>query len=95
MLLYNLEHNFKMSRVSKTTIEKIETNVLRILFDESPRSMSATAIADIEARDKQFILKILKGLEKKRVVKNVAKDFSRKAFWVMTENAYRKYKELL
>jgi DNA-binding transcriptional regulator GbsR (MarR family) len=84
-----------MSRISKSTKEKIETNVLRILFDESPRSMSATAIAEIEARDKQFILKILRNLETRKLVRNVAKTFARKNFWVMTDKAYMKYRELL
>ncbi len=84
-----------MSRISKENLEKIKSNVLRVLFDESPRSLSATNIANQEARDKQFILKILKDLETKKIVKNVTKDFSRKSYWIMHEEAYKKYKELL
>ena len=84
-----------MSRISKDNMEKIKSNILRILFDESPRSLSATNIASQEARDKQFILKILKDLENKKIVKNVTKDFTRKKYWVMNEEAYKKYKELL
>ena len=84
-----------MSRMSEVNIEKIKSNVLRVLFDEAPVAISATAIAVIEARDKQFILKLLRELEKQKVVKNVTKDFSRKKYWAMTGDAYRKYKELL
>ena len=84
-----------MSKISKDNIEKIKSNVLRILFDESPKPMSATAIASTEARDKQFILKLLGDLEKKKIVRDVSKDFSRKSHWVMTDDAYKKYKELL
>ena len=84
-----------MSRMSEVNIEKIKSNVLRVLFDEAPVAISATAIAVIEARDKQFILKLLRELEKQKVVKNVTKDFSRKKYWAMTDDAYRKYKELL
>ena len=84
-----------MSRISKENMEKIKSNVLRILFDEAPRSLSATNIASQEARDKQFILKILKDLENKKIVKNVTKDFTRKSYWIMHEEAYKKYKELI
>jgi hypothetical protein len=84
-----------MSRISQTNREKIESNVLRILFDESPRAMSAREVASLEARDKQFILRLLRALEKKKVVRNVSKNFTRKSNWIMTEEAYKKYKELL
>ena len=84
-----------MSRISEANREKIESNVLRILFDEAPRSMSAREIASIEARDKQFILRLLRSLEKKKVVRNVTKNFTRKSNWIMTDEAYKKYKELL
>ena len=84
-----------MSRISEANREKIESNVLRILFDEAPRAMSAREIASLEARDKQFILRLLRSLEKKKVVKNVSKNFTRKSNWLMTEEAYKKYKELL
>ena len=84
-----------MSRISDANREKIESNVLRILFDEAPRAISAREIASLEARDKQFILKLLRSLERKKVVKNVSKNFTRKSNWLMTEEAYKKYKELL
>ena len=84
-----------MSRMSEANVERVKSNVLRILFDEAPGTISATAIAIMEARDKQFILKLLGELEKQKVVKNVSKDFSRKKYWALTDDAYRKYKELL
>jgi hypothetical protein len=84
-----------MSKISKENREKIKTNVLRILYDEAPVPLSATNIALTEARDKQFILTLLKELEKGKIVKNTTKKFSRKSFWMMTDQAYKKYKELL
>jgi hypothetical protein len=84
-----------MSRISEENKEKIKSSVLRILFDESPKSISARFIAQEEARDKQFILKLLKELEKDKVVENVTAEFSRKSFWIMTNEAYKKYRELL
>lgn len=84
-----------MSTISSTNCEKINSTLLRILFDEAPKPISATQIAIQEARDKQFILKLLKSMEKKQLVKNVTPAFSRKSYWVMTNDAYLKYKELL
>ena len=86
---------FFMSKVSLENVEKIQSNILRILYDEAPVSVSANRIASLEIRDKQFVLKLLKDLERKKLVKNVTKHFSRKSFWVMTESAYKKYEELL
>jgi len=84
-----------MSTISLANCEKIKSALLCILFDESPKPISAAQIASQEARDKEFILKLLKSMEKKQLVKNVTPAFSRKSYWVMTDEAYRKYKELL
>ena len=84
-----------MSKISKANQEVIKNNILRILFDESPRAISATKISKNEARDKQFILKILRELEKSKIVRNSTKKFVKKSYWVMTNEAYKKYKELL
>tara|TARA_Y100000310_G_C20549418_1_gene747277 strand:+ start:690 stop:944 length:255 start_codon:yes stop_codon:yes gene_type:complete len=84
-----------MSKVCLENIEKIQSNILRILYDEAPVSVSANRISEIEIRDKQFILRLLKDLEGKKLVKNVTKHFSRKSFWIMTDKAYKKYDELL
>jgi len=86
---------FPMSKLNEDSVERIQTNVLRILYDEAPKPISANRIADMEIRDKQFILKLLKELEKKKLVKNVTKNFSRKSYWVMTDGTYKKYEELL
>ena len=84
-----------MSKISDSGIERIQSNILRIIYDEAPRSISANRISEIEIRDKQFILRLLKDLERKKLVKNVRRNFTRKSFWVMTERAYKKYDELL
>lgn len=84
-----------MSKFSQSSIEKIKSNILAILYDESPSALSALEIAELEVRDKEFILKMLRDMEKKNIVKNATSKFSRKSYWVMTEAAYKKYKELL
>jgi len=84
-----------MSMVSYGNVEKAKSNILRLLYDDAPKSLSARAVAIAEARDKEFVLRLLRDLEKKKIVRNATKDFSRKSSWVMTEQAYKKYKELL
>jgi len=84
-----------MSKINNNSAERIQSNILRVLYDEAPQPISANRIAEIEIRDKQFILKLLKDLEKKKLVKNVTPHFSRKCFWAMTGSAYKRYEELL
>tara|TARA_B100000315_G_C14288502_1_gene456319 strand:+ start:332 stop:586 length:255 start_codon:yes stop_codon:yes gene_type:complete len=84
-----------MSKISKNNLEKIKSNILRVIYDEAPSGVSARKISEVEARDKQFILRLLKEMEKQKIVKNVRKEFSRKSYWTMTNAAYNKYKELL
>ena len=84
-----------MSKVSLRGVEQLKANILRILYDESPQAISAPEIALLEIRDKEFILRLLKEMEKKNVVKNVSSHFTRKSSWTMTDKAYSKYKELL
>ncbi|MFH1972803.1 MAG: hypothetical protein ABIJ18_04980 [archaeon] len=84
-----------MSRINSNSVEKIQANILRILYDEAPKAISANSISEMEIRDKQFILRLLKDLERKKLVKNVTSHFSRKSYWIMTESTYKKYDELL
>lgn len=84
-----------MSKLSERGIEQIKANILRVLYDESPRGLTAPEIAAFEIRDKEFILRLLKELEKTALIKNSSSHFSRKSTWTMTDPAYKKYKELL
>jgi len=84
-----------MSKISEKRIEQIKANVLRLLYDEAPRSLFTSKIADLEARDKQFILKLLLDLEKQKIVCQTKTDFKRKRKWTMTNHAYKAYQELL
>ncbi len=84
-----------MSKISIKRIEQIKTNVLRLLFDEAPQSLFTSQIADYEARDKQFILRLLLELEKQKLVQQTRSDFKRKKKWTMTDKTYKAYQELL
>jgi len=84
-----------MSRISQQGLERIKANILAVLYDEAPQSLSAPEIAELEVRDKEFVLRLLKDMEKKYLVRNVTLRNTKKSSWVMTEQAYKKYKELL
>ena len=82
-----------MSKISNNKIEKIKNEILFILFENNLKGMYTKDVSDEIARDKEFVLKILKELESKNLVKNVLKHKVRKK-WIMTEKAYEAYKQL-
>ncbi len=84
-----------MSRISQDKIDKIKENVLQQLFEETPKSLFTFEIAESQARDKEFILRILGELEKKRLVRQTQTDFTRKRKWTLTDDAYNAYKGLV
>lgn len=84
-----------MSRISEDKINRIKENILQHLFEESPRSLFTYQVAEEQARDKEFVLKLLLELEKKKLVRQTQKNFTRKRRWVLTDGAYSAYKELL
>ena len=73
-------------------MDRVKENILQYLFDESPKSLFTYEIAEFQARDKEFVLKLLKELEKKRLVQQMQTDFTRKRKWALTDEAYKAYK---
>lgn len=82
-----------MSRMSERTKEKISSNLLHFLYEEYPHGLSTNILAQNEVRDKEFVLSLLLKLEKKEIIHNLG--HKKKTVWVMTERAYKTYKELL
>lgn len=89
-----------MSKLSEKKIEKIKEDILSVLFDSGLKGMFTYHIAEEIARDDEFVLKLLKELEIKKLVKFKTKslkgrELKRKKLWVMTDSAYRAYRELV
>ena len=84
-----------MSKISQSKIDRIKENILQHLFEESPRSLFTYQIAEEQARDKEFILKLLLELENKKLVNQTQRGFTRKRKWTLTDGAYSVYKDLL
>ncbi|MBI2673121.1 hypothetical protein HYX19_02575 [Candidatus Woesearchaeota archaeon] len=87
-----------MSKISNKNIEKIKNEVLYVLFESKLSGLFTKEIADEVARDDEFILGMLKEFEKNNIIKIVnppsKTNFIRRKKWIMTEEAYKKYKEL-
>lgn len=84
-----------MSKISQDKLDRIKENILQYLFEESPRSLFTYEIAEGQARDKEFTLKLMLELEAKKLVRQTKKDFNRKRKWTLTDEAYSAYKDLL
>ena len=89
-----------MSKISEKKMEKIKEGILSVLFDAGMRGMFTKQISDEIARNDEFVLKLLKDLEKQKIVKQINKtkkgaDFVRRKQWTLTNKAYDTYKKLL
>ena len=58
-----------MSRISERNISKIKEYIIRVLYDEYPQAIYSNYISKQEARDHEFIMKLLKELENNGIVK--------------------------
>lgn len=89
-----------MSKISQKKIEKIKEDILSALFEAGMRGMFTKQISDEIARNDEFVLRLLKNLEKQNVVKQIKRtkkgaEFIRRKQWVFTDKAYETYKKLI
>ncbi len=89
-----------MSKISEKKVEKIKENILSVLFDAGVRGMFTKQIGDEIARNDEFILRLLKELEKQKIIKQMNKTkkgttFIRRKQWTLTNKAYDAYKKLI
>ncbi len=86
-----------MSKISDKLIEKIKEEVLRTLYDSYPEFKYTYQVSEVLLRDDQFILKLLKDMQKTNLVSSFeeteGKNIKRK--WSLSNEAYKKYKEIL
>lgn len=84
-----------MSKISKEKIEKIKQDILYLLYESGIRPRFTKEIADELARDDEFILKLLRDLEKDGLIRQTNKKDKRRRKWVMVEDAYKEYQKLV
>ena len=82
-----------MSRISEKKLEKIKADMLSLLYEHNLKPLYTVQIADDIARDDEFVLRLLKIMEKKGLVKQSNKGKRRR--WIMTDKAYNAYGQII
>ena len=88
-----------MSRISTRVKEKIKEEILRILFENTPKPLYTKQIADLILRNDEFTLTLLQELEAKNFVKRVKKTrqgtkFTARKQWFLEPKIYSAYSKL-
>ena len=87
-----------MTKISKEKQDKIMSNIINTLYQNSPQALFTSAISNIEIRDEEFIKKLLLELKEKKLVVEIKKspeglDYIRRSRWRLSEKAYTAYKK--
>ncbi len=87
-----------MVRISEIKKNKIKSNILSLLYEKFPKSLFTAEISRIEARDEEFIKRILFELKEKGLVLSIRKNakgmtFTRRIRWTLTKKVYDVYSE--
>lgn len=82
-----------MSKLSDKKIEKVKSDVLSLLYENNLKPLYTFQIAEEIARDDEFVLKLLRNLEKNGLVKQANKGNRRR--WFMTDEAYKAYSQIV
>ena len=88
-----------MSKISSLKRERIQEEILRILFESGLHGRYTKQIADELARNDEFLLRLLLDLEKKHLVQHVpattkGTPFVRRKKWILTAQAHDAYHTL-
>jgi len=84
-------------KISEEKREKINEQILFILYTFSPRALFTYHIAQEMARDEEFVKKLLLGLKEKNLVIEVkknpkGKDYLKRSKWRLNDWVYSFYK---
>jgi hypothetical protein len=90
-----------MSKLSNKKRERIKEEVLRVLYENSPKALFTSYIANEVIRDNEFVLSLMKEMERLGVVEGVKsrgnKSVKKKirTRWRLTNRAFEEYKKLI
>ncbi len=87
-----------MSKLSKSKEEKIMANIVGILYQYSPQSLFVSEISKLEARDEEFVKRLLNQLKSKNLVIEIkknpeGKEYTKRSRWTLSTSAYKAYKD--
>ena len=88
-----------MSKISNQNQERIMSNIIATLYNHSPEPLFTSFISKQEARDEEFIKKLLYDLQKKEMVVLVDKSpeglkYSRRQRWRLSNKAFDAYQKM-
>ncbi|MBA7685002.1 hypothetical protein ES703_93415 [subsurface metagenome] len=86
-----------MSKISKEKQEKIMANIIATLYEYSPKALFTVDISRLQARDEEFVKKLLLELKGKNLVVEIKKNpkgipYKRRSRWKLSDAAYQAYK---
>jgi hypothetical protein len=89
----------KMSKISEEKEAKIMSEILQVLYSNSPKTLFTADVSKSITRDEEFIKRLLEELESKKLVVSVKKnsdgiDYKKRTRWRLSEKAYSTYKSI-
>ena len=89
----------KMSKISKEKEAKIMSDILNVLFQNSPKALFTADVSRFITRDEEYIKRLLEELESKELVIPVKKnslgfDYKKRIKWRLSDKAYTTYKAI-
>jgi len=87
-----------MSKISKEKQEKIMISVVATLYEHSPKPLFTSKISSAQARDEEFMKKLLLEMKNKNLVVEIKKNpkgkpYLRRSRWKLSDAAYQAYKK--
>jgi len=85
-----------MSKISKEKQERIMANIVATLYEYSPKPLFIVEISRAQARDEEFVKKLLLELKNKNLVVEIkrnpkGKPYLRRSRWKLSDAAYQAY----
>lgn len=87
-------------KISRKKREKILEQILSLLYSYHPLPLFTSFVAIEIARDEEFVKELLNELRAKGLVNEIKKnpkgtEYLRRRRWVLSDNAYKKYMQIL
>jgi len=88
-----------MSKISKEKQEKIMANIVATLYEYSPKPLFTVEISRAQARDEEFVKKLLLKLKNKNLIVEIkrnpkGKPYKKRSRWKLSDAAYSAYKKI-
>jgi DNA-binding IclR family transcriptional regulator len=83
---------FALPRISERLFTRVGEELLRVLYEHYPKSLSTHEISWEVARDDEFCLRVLQFLESNRLVSR-KKNSEKPRLWRLSEEAWKRYDE--